>query len=122
MPKKTKHSRKQKTRRHKNKRSTRKRNQLAGGPKTKKPMSLSGPVDCCICGQTHKRNTMLVPLACLQKNKETAHRICQDCWWSEFAIEGADHKCPGCIKQLPLTPPLQHIKPKPEDIIEISSD
>ena len=120
MPKKTKRSRKQKTRRQKNKRGTRKRKQVAGGPETQKPISFDGPVDCCMCGTTDRRNTMLVPLACLQKNKERAHRICQDCWWSKFAIEGADHKCPGCVKHLPLTPPLRRTEPNPEDIIEIS--
>lgn len=27
---------------------------------------------------------------------------CPSCWWGEFAKEGASHKCPGCVKGLPV--------------------
>lgn len=33
-----------------------------------------------------------------------AHRICEDCWFNPvwgFAMEGRDHRCPGCVNKLP---------------------
>jgi hypothetical protein len=95
---------------------------LARGPKPMRPISATGPVECCMCGETGRRDNTLVPSACLTKHGERAHRICQDCWWNEFAIEGASHQCPGCVKHLPLTAPLKRTKPREEDIIVISDD
>ena len=66
------------------------------------------------------RNKMLVPSECLRKNKERAHRICEDCWWDPqkgFARENVHHGCPGCKKHLPLNPP---IKTKKAEVIDIS--
>jgi hypothetical protein len=31
-----------------------------------------------------------------------AHKICSDCWWDDFANETASHKCPGCVKGIPV--------------------
>jgi hypothetical protein len=90
-----------------------------------KPIKLNAPIDCCMCENTYRRDKMLIPSACSLKNRERAHRICQDCWWDEtngFANENASHECPGCVKKMPLHPPLARIKPKLEDIIELSSD
>jgi len=47
----------------------------------------------------------LVPSQCLRKHGCAAHKICVECWFrpTGFAMEGISHKCPGCIKKLPLT-------------------
>ena len=72
-------------------------------------------VTCCMCEREVDKSNTLIPRACLIKHgTEAAHRICHDCWWnpeSGFAREGADHRCPGCLKNLPLTPV---IKKEPE--------
>jgi hypothetical protein len=63
-------------------------------------------VNCCMCGKEIDVKKGNIPLACLKKNFSKAHRICQDCWWSNetgFSREDADHRCPGCLKKLPLT-------------------
>ena len=55
---------------------------------------------CCMCEENPGK---FIPAKCLiEHGKQTAHRICSKCWWSDFAKEGATHPCPGCIKQLPL--------------------
>ena len=61
-------------------------------------------ITCCMCGDKNlTRENTLVPSQCL-KHFGRAHRICiEKCWFQKFAIEGNDHKCPGCIKGLPLT-------------------
>ena len=61
-------------------------------------------ITCCMCGDENltKENT-LVPSKCLRINGIRAHRICKICWFTKFVHEGNDHKCPGCIKGLPLT-------------------
>jgi hypothetical protein len=63
-------------------------------------------VKCCMCERDVDKNNTLIPRECLINNGSAAHRICQDCWWNPeygFAREYANHKCPGCIKKLPLT-------------------
>jgi hypothetical protein len=60
-------------------------------------------VKCCICEKMIKKDDTLIPRECLKKYGKAAHRICQNCWWNEFAVEGVSHKCPGCEKGLPLT-------------------
>jgi hypothetical protein len=58
---------------------------------------------CCMCGK--RRKNMLIPMECLIKyGAVRAHKICKKCWWGEFAIEGASHKCPGCVKNTPILP------------------
>ena len=78
-------------------------------------------VKCCMCEREIDKNNTLVPRECLMKNGSAAHRICQDCWWnpkSGFAREDADHKCPGCIKKLPLTT----VTKKNSEIIDLTLD
>ena len=63
---------------------------------------------------------MMVPVRCLQTNKERAHRICQNCWWDPetgFGRENAQHGCPGCAKGMPLNPQVNF-----DEIIELSDD
>jgi len=75
---------------------------------------------CSMCDRQFPRESMFIPLSCLKKNQDRAHRICEDCWWDPkmgFAREDAPHDCPGCKRHLPLNPP---IKSKPEEIIVIS--
>ena len=117
-------TKKYKRSRHRKRKYTRRKRRdfIAGGPKRQRPIPFNGPVECCMCGNTEQRNNMLAPSICLQNNRERAHRICQSCWWNDFAIEGANHDCPGCVKHLPLAPPLQRNKPKEEDIIIIDDD
>lgn len=62
-----------------------------------------GLQECCMCGSKFVKKTALVPQECLMKyGKIRAHKVCPRCWWGEFAKEGASHKCPGCVKGLPL--------------------
>lgn len=87
------------------------------------PISPNANVPCCICEREFPRESMFIPLACLNKNHERAHRICQDCWWDPqigFAREDAPHGCPGCKRGLPLNPPIKRIKPTTDEIIVIS--
>jgi hypothetical protein len=62
---------------------------------------------CCMCGSKLDKKTALIPRECLIKyGKIRAHKVCPECWWGEFAKEGASHKCPGCVKGLPLAEDL----------------
>lgn len=59
---------------------------------------------CVICEKYIQCDAnSLVPLKCLVKYGSKAHRICIQCWFSKFAIEEADHRCPGCLSNKPLT-------------------
>lgn len=63
-------------------------------------------VNCCMCGNEVDIKDTLIPRECLNKYGQKAHRICSECWWrpeTGFASETASHKCPGCVKNLPLT-------------------
>lgn len=63
--------------------------------------------DCCIYGSKFNKKTALIPRECFMKyGKIRAHKVCPKCWWGEFAKEGASHKCPGCVKGLPLAEDL----------------
>jgi len=76
-------------------------------------------VTCCICEREVNKNNTLIPRECLMKNGSKAHRICHDCWWnpeSGFAREDADHRCPGCLKNLPLTA----VKNKEPEFIDLT--
>lgn len=78
-------------------------------------------VTCCMCEREADKNDTLVPRACLQNNGAAAHRICRDCWWnpeSGFAREDADHRCPGCLKNLPLT----LVKKKEPEFVDLTLD
>lgn len=44
------------------------------------PISPNSNVPCCMCDREFPRESMFIPLACLNKNHERAHRICSDCW------------------------------------------
>ena len=64
-------------------------------------------VKCCMCEKMINKKNTLSPRECLNEHGPGAHRICQECWWDPekgFASEDVSHKCPGCIKGLPLTP------------------
>jgi hypothetical protein len=59
-----------------------------------------GKTKCCICNKSFDSKDALIPAKCLgRKGMENAHKICQDCWWGEFATEGVNHDCPGCVKE-----------------------
>ena len=61
---------------------------------------------CCMCENKYDKKDMLTPRKCSKVNFMKSHKICKDCWWdkkSGFALENRDHKCPGCIKKMPLT-------------------
>jgi hypothetical protein len=73
---------------------------------------------CCMCEKMVTKNNTLVPRECLNKNYNAAHRICEDCWWNKFAIEGVSHKCPGCVKGLPLT----YVKKEPTIFMDLTED
>lgn len=59
--------------------------------------------NCILCDKILSKKNIgnaytdsFIPLSCLLKNGDKGHRICGDCWWTKFAIEGKSHKCPGC--------------------------
>jgi hypothetical protein len=73
---------------------------------------------CCICDAKKSNQECLVPSECLIKyGKERSHKICQECWWGEFAKETASHKCPGCVRGLPIQP-----YPNAGKIIDLTGD
>ena len=90
------------------KRSKRAKKLTAKRRRVKRSRVARGPVHakCCMCGKEIDTNNGLIPGACYKKNGAIrAHRICSECWWNSetgFAREGADHRCPGCVKGLPL--------------------
>ncbi len=91
--------------------------------KSKKYKSKGGNniVKCSMCEKMVNKDKTLVPSECSLKHGKAAHRICHKCWWdpiSGFAREEGSHKCPGCIKRLPLT----EYKKEPPIIIELSDD
>ena len=64
-------------------------------------------VQCSMCERMVNKDDTLVPSGCLMNHGKAAHRICKDCWWDPkkgFGREDASHRCPGCEKNLPLTP------------------
>ncbi len=94
---------------------------LKGGVNTP-PIEPTAPITCCMCGNQFPRNEMMVPAVCLKKNKERAHRICQNCWWNPetgFARENAPHGCPGCNDEAPLNPPVKPRIPRDDEIIDL---
>jgi len=111
--------------RYRRKRRTRNKSSKARGIS---PISPNANIPCCMCERKFPRDKMFVPSACLRKNLERAHRICEDCWWEPqtgFAREDTHHSCPGCKKHLPLNPPIkskskQKHNHKPNEIIDIS--
>ena len=73
---------------------------------------------CCMCGSKFKKKTALVPQECLMKyGKIRAHKVCPRCWWGEFAKEGASHKCPGCVKGLPV-----YKDPKAGTVVDLTDE
>lgn len=93
MPKKRKSRRHNKNQKHKKRHTTRIR--YKGGNDKK--------VECCMCRNEVNKNKTYVPRNCLNEHGERAHRICENCWWNDFAREGVTHKCPGCVNGMPLT-------------------
>jgi len=63
-------------------------------------------VRCSICGKMVNKEDTFIPSDCLMAHgNKAAHRICSKCWWDPkkgFALENVSHKCPGCVKKLPL--------------------
>ena len=63
-------------------------------------------IPCSMCNENVDKNNTFIPSECLVNHGMNGHRICKDCWWDQvkgFALELSCHKCPGCIKSLPLT-------------------
>ena len=79
-------------------------------------------VKCCVCERKVAIQDTLIPVKCLKINGLKAHRICSECWWAPdtgFATEGLSHKCPGCVKNLPL--PIQKSVPI-ESVIDLTEE
>jgi len=50
---------------------------------------------CVMCNTTER--PFLTPSRCLSKHGLiNSHKICQVCWFRDFAKESGDHTCPGC--------------------------
>lgn len=67
------------------------------------PVTPKNILICCMCNCITEKNKTLTPSICHKTWGSRSHRICRVCWWNKFAIEDASHKCPGCIKNTPLT-------------------
>jgi hypothetical protein len=109
MPKSLKYYKKSVKRRTKKRKTIRKK----GGNNDK--------VLCCMCEKKVDIKDTFIPRECLNKHYNAAHRICSDCWWDEkngFAKENVSHKCPGCIKNLPLT----YVKKESPIFIDLTED
>jgi LSD1 subclass zinc finger protein len=62
---------------------------------------------CSMCDKVIINDKKFIPSGCLMKHgRNRSHKICSDCWWNKFAIEGVNHKCPGCESGLPLNNPV----------------
>ena len=58
-------------------------------------------IECVMCDD--KNLEYFIPGKCLQENGyRKAHRICEHCWWNNFAKEGTNHSCPGCNNNIAL--------------------
>ena len=58
---------------------------------------------CCLCEIIlDEGDRFFFPQLCLRVNGLNAHKICDICWWQNFALEGGNHPCPGCIKGIPI--------------------
>lgn len=75
-------------------------------------------VPCCICEKNVTLEGTLIPSECYMKNGKASHRVCKECWWNKFAIEGISHKCPGCLKGLPLT----QVEKEPPIVVDLTDD
>ncbi len=77
---------------------------------------------CCVCENMVNKQNTFIPRQCLiSHGQKAAHRICANCWWDSetgFAKEDTSHKCPGCVKNLPLT---QYKKEAPI-IVDLTDD
>jgi hypothetical protein len=91
-----------KTKKIKSTQNKNKKNKAKKTRKSKRFLKAGSNEKCCICGKKIVGKSF-IPSECLMKHgKIRSHKICNDCWWNSFAIEGANHKCPGCIYKKPL--------------------
>tara|TARA_Y100000389_G_C17130011_1_gene349738 strand:+ start:370 stop:603 length:234 start_codon:yes stop_codon:yes gene_type:complete len=65
--------------------------------------------NCVLCKKQVSNNNIgniskdsFIPLSCLLKYGINGHRICGNCWFEKFALENANHKCPGCIANIKI--------------------
>lgn len=79
-----------------------------------------GQEQCCMCNEKFNSKDALIPAKCLsRKGRENAHKICTNCWWEKFAIEGVNHECPGCKKE-PIKKRTSSYQNKVIDLISTS--
>ena len=58
---------------------------------------------CSMCDMVLDYNdTYFFPALCYRLYGVNAHKICNNCWWTRFALEGGNHPCPGCIRGIPI--------------------
>ena len=69
-------------------------------------------ITCSICSKIITTGVQLKPLSCYKKHGSICHKICKKCWFNIFAVENTNHKCPGCLKNLPF----QKLKTKSDSI------
>ena len=78
-------------------------------------------IECAMCNKKNL-DKYFIPGKCLQENGyRKAHRICEHCWWNNFAKEGTNHSCPGCDNNIALNNIIT-IPSNDVEIIELSDD
>ena len=78
-------------------------------------------IECVMCNKKNL-DKYFIPGKCLQENGyRKAHRICEHCWWNNFAKEGTNHSCPGCDNNIALNNIIT-IPSNDVEIIELSDD
>ena len=82
----------------------------------------NGPL-CCVCSApiTTDPAYALMPAKCKWRHGMRAHRMCEECWFVGKGrisfVHSLDHRCPGCIKGLPLPLPMP-----PPSMIDLTLD
>ena len=74
---------------------------------------------CVMCNTTDR--PFLTPLKCLTKwGPDRSHKICQTCWFRDFAKELGTHECPGCLSNVPVEPKARYIPDEKKECIVIN--
>jgi hypothetical protein len=74
---------------------------------------------CCMC-EKRKTGIFYLPMECSIKHGSRSHKMCEKCWVDKFAFPYANHRCPGCVKGMPLTKSKKLYVPKDVETIDLT--